>query len=169
MMVNNSQEQIDAMTSSTLAPPRLERVADLVVHVSAPLDVGDTPAGRRRIVPITSGTLNGPLLHGQVLPGGADFQLLTSATQSFIQARYVLQTLEGERIFVENTGMRVAAPEVIEQINQDKPVDPALVYFRTTPRFETASPRLRWMMESVFVGTGARYPDRVELAFFRVT
>jgi len=25
------------------------------------------------------------------------------------------------------------------------------------------------MMESVFVGTGARYPDRVELSFFRVT
>jgi len=48
-------------------------------------------------------------------------------------------------------------------------VDPALVYFRTTPRFETASPRLRWMMESVFVGTGARFPDRVELSFFRVT
>ena len=153
----------------SLPAPSLERIVDCVVQVASPLDIGETPVGRRRIIPITSGSMNGPVLHGQVLPGGADFQLLTSATQSFIQARYILQTLEGEQIFIENTGMRVAAPEVIEQINLGRVVDPALVYFRTTPRFETASPRLRWMMESVFVGTGARYPDRVELSFFRVT
>lgn len=149
--------------------PGLERIVDCVVHVAAPMDVGETPVGRRRIIPITSGSMNGPLLQGHVLPGGADFLLLTSATQSFIQARYILQTLEGEQIFIENTGMRVAAPEVIDRINRGQVVDPALVYFRTTPRFETASPRLKWMMESVFVGTGARYPDRVELSFFRVT
>lgn len=153
----------------SLAAPTLERIVDCVVQVAVPMDIGETPVGRRRIIPITSGSMNGPVLHGHVLPGGADFQLLTSATQSFIQARYILQTLEGEQIFIENTGMRVAAPEVIEQINLGQVVDPALVYFRTTPRFETAAPRLKWMMESVFVGTGARYPDRVELSFFRVT
>jgi hypothetical protein len=37
------------------------------------------------------------------------------------------------------------------------------------PRFETAALRLQWMMASVFVGPGARFPDRVELSFFRVT
>jgi hypothetical protein len=156
------------MTTEALPTPTLERVVDCVVHVGAPMDIGETPVGRRRIIPITSGSMNGPMLHGHVLPGGADFQLLSSPTQSFIQARYILQTREGEQIFIENTGMRVASPEVIEQINQGQQVDPALVYFRTTPRFETASPRLRWMMESVFIGTGARYPDRVELSFFRV-
>lgn len=157
------------MGAIVLPAPTLERVVDCVVHVAEPMDIGETPMGRRRLIPITSGTMNGPLLHGQVLPGGADFQLLTSPTQSFIQARYILQTDEGEQIFIENTGMRVASPEVIAQINQGQPVDPALVYFRTTPRFETASPRLSWMMASVFVGTGARYPDRVVLSFFRVT
>jgi len=153
----------------SLSTPRLERVVDCVVQVAEPLDVGETPVGRRRIVPITAGTMSGPLLFGHVLPGGADFQLLTSPTQSFIQARYILHTREGEQIFIENTGMRVASAQAMAQINQGQVVDPALVYFRTTPRFETASPRLRWMMESVFVGTGARFPDRVELSFFRVT
>lgn len=152
-----------------LPAPALERIADCVVEVAAPMDIGQTPAGRRRLIPITAGTMNGPLLFGRVLPGGADFQLLTSDTQSFIQARYILQTQEGEQIFLENTGMRVAPAEVIARINAGQEVDPALVYFRTTPRFETASPRLQWLMESVFVGTGARYPDRVEVSFFRVT
>lgn len=153
---------------SSLPAPSLERIADCVVQVAPPLDVGETPMGRRRLVPILAGTMNGPKLFGQVLPGGADFQLLTSATQSFIQARYVLETVEGERIYLENTGMRVAPPEVIAQLNEGQVVDPARVYFRTTPRFETAAPRLRWLMESIFVGTGARYPDRVEVSFFRV-
>lgn len=153
----------------SLPTPTLERIVDCVVQVAEPLDVGETPMGRRRIVPITAGTMDGPLLFGHVLPGGADFQLLTTPTQSFIQARYILQTREGEQIFIENTGMRVASAEVIARINQGQVVDPALVYFRTTPRFETASPRLQWMMASVFVGTGARFPDRVELSFFRVT
>lgn len=153
----------------SLSTPTLERIVDCMVQVSDPMDVGETPLGRRRIVPITAGTMSGPVLFGHVLPGGADFQLLTSPTQSFIQARYILQTREGEQIFIENTGMRVASAEVIARINQGQVVDPALVYFRTTPRFDTASPRLQWMMASVFIGTGARFPDRVELSFFRVT
>jgi hypothetical protein len=153
----------------SLQTPTLERIADCVVHVAPPQDIGETPIGRRRLIPITSGTMNGPLLFGHVLPGGADFQLLTSPTQSFIQARYILQTTEGEQIFVENTGMRVASPEVIAQLNAGQSVDPALVYFRTSPRFETAAPRWLWLMESVFIGTGARFPNHVEVSFFRVT
>ncbi len=153
----------------SLPTPTLERIADCTVEVSAPMDIGQTPAGRRRLIPITAGRMNGPVLFGKVLPGGADFQLLTSPTQSFIQARYILETTEGELIYLENTGMRIAAPEVIAQINAGQVVDPALVYFRTTPRFETASPRLAWLMESVFIGTGARFPDHVEVSFFRVT
>jgi hypothetical protein len=29
-------------------------------------------------------------------------------------------------------------------------------------------PALAWMTESLFIGTGARFPDRVEIQFFRV-
>jgi hypothetical protein len=151
-----------------LPEPLLERIADCVIEVAVPIDIGQTPMGRRRLVPITAGRIDGPVLFAKVLPGGADFQLIATPSQAFIQARYILETPEGEQIYLENTGMRVAAPEVVAQINQGVAVDPALVYFRTTPRFETAAPRWLWLMESVFVGTGARYPDRVELSFFRV-
>jgi hypothetical protein len=36
------------------------------------------------------------------------------------------------------------------------------------PTFEVSSPALAWLTESLFVGTGARFPDRVEMRFFRV-
>jgi hypothetical protein len=47
-------------------------------------------------------------------------------------------------------------------------VDPQLVYFRCTPQFETASPALSWISERLFIGTGARHPDRVVMRFFEV-
>jgi len=151
-----------------LQEPRLERVADCIIEVGRPIDIGLTPVGRRRLIPITAGRVNGPQLFAKVLPGGADFQLITTPTQAFIEARYILETDDGEQIYLENRGMRVAPAEIVEKINQGIPVDPDLVYFRTTPRFETAAPRWGWLMESLFVGTGARFPDRVELSFFRV-
>ncbi|HOF32400.1 MAG TPA: DUF3237 family protein, partial [Burkholderiaceae bacterium] len=49
-----------------------------------------------------------------------------------------------------------------------EPVDPAAIYFRCAPTFEVSSPALAWLTESLFVGTGARFPDRVEMRFFRV-
>jgi hypothetical protein len=158
----------EVTATQPLLEPRLERVADCVIAVGRPLDIGITPTGRRRLIPITGGRVNGPLLFGKVLPGGADFQRIATPSQAFIEARYVIETDDGEQIYLENVGMRVASPEAVERINQGLLVDPADVYFRTTPRFETAAPRWSWMMESIFIGTGARFPDRVELSFFRV-
>ena len=49
---------------------------------------------------------------------------------------------------------------------QARPVDPALVYFRCVPAFETSSDALGWIDERLFVGTGVRRPDRVEIDCF---
>jgi hypothetical protein len=43
-----------------------------------------------------------------------------------------------------------------------------LVYFRTVPKFETASPDLQWLTRAVFVGMGERYPNDVRIRFFRL-
>ena len=48
------------------------------------------------------------------------------------------------------------------------PVDPAEIYFRSVPTFDVSDPALAWLTGSVFIGTGARFPHRVELAFYRV-
>jgi hypothetical protein len=41
--------------------------------------------------------------------------------------------------------MRHAAPDVIAKLAAGEAVDPALVYFRTTPTFETSAPELQWL------------------------
>ena len=47
-------------------------------------------------------------------------------------------------------------------------VDPASIYFRSVPKFETGAENYRWLMENLFVGVRARYPDRVEIDVHRV-
>jgi hypothetical protein len=143
-------------------------VADGVVELGTPIDVGETPEGRRRLIPILGGALFGPRLSGKVLPGGADFQLVVSPTLVRLEARYVFETEAGELVYIENQGVRAASPEVIARLNRGEPVEPQLVYGRTRPRFETASPALSWLMSHSFVGSLRRAPDHVQVAFFRV-
>jgi hypothetical protein len=45
-------------------------------------------------------------------------------------------------------------------------VDPSQVYFRCSPRFETASPSLKWINERMFVGAGMRHPAEVVMRFY---
>jgi hypothetical protein len=85
-----------------------------------------------------------------------------------LDARYVIESNGGDLIFVTNRAVRTASPEVMAKIVKGEPVDPSTVYFRCTPSFETASPALSWVTERLFIGTGARHPDRVVMRFFEV-
>ena len=155
----------------TLPTPTLEPIADLTVFVATPIEAGQVTGlnsrGRRRIIPITGGKVTGKL-SGTVLPGGADFQMVVSDTCADLDARYLLRLENGEHVFVMNRALRRGSVEDIARLVRGEPVDPAAIYFRCAPTFEVSSPALAWLTESLFVGTGARFPDRVEMRFFRV-
>jgi Protein of unknown function (DUF3237) len=48
-------------------------------------------------------------------------------------------------------------------------VPPDRIYFRCAPRFEVERADLAWMTQTLFIGTGARFPDRVEMVFYEVS
>ena len=154
-----------------LIAPTLEHIADLAVTVAQPIEAGDVKgvalSGRRRIIPITGGTVRGKL-NGRVLDAGADFQIIVSATTAVLDARYILELDGGARVFVQNHALRRASAENVAKLARGEPVDPSAVYFRCAPSFEVSDPSLAWLTESLFIGTGARFPDRVEMSFFRV-
>ena len=151
-----------------LPTPLLKPFADLEIEVDTPQQVGQGPRGVRRLIPILGGTVRGQGWQARVLPGGADFQLLVSDTLAELDARYVLETGAGELIYVRNRALRSGPPELMARLARGEPVDPAAVYFRCTPSFETASPALRWIDERMFVGTGERRPQQVLLRFFEL-
>jgi len=149
-------------------PPTLEFFAQLSVLVGRPQEVGQTVHGMRRLIPILGGEARGLGWSARVLPGGADFQLIVNPRLAELDARYVMETDAGDLIYVQNRAVRVAAPEVMSRLIRGEAVDPQLIYFRCSPSFETASPTLGWISERLFVGTGVRRPDRVEMQFFTV-
>ncbi|MGY1815082.1 DUF3237 domain-containing protein [Blastococcus sp. SYSU D00820] len=152
----------------TAPAPGLEHVAHLEIEVGTPIEVGVTAAGLRRVVPITGGRVTGPLLTGEVVPGGADFQVIRTDTLTELEARYLVRTDRDELVYVDNRGIRTGSAEDIERLRRGEPVDPARIYFRSIPRFETAAPRLASLTDRVFVGVGTRHPDAVLLDVFAV-
>ena len=148
--------------------PTLTFAFELRATVGAPLEVGAVAQGRRRIVSITGGTFEGPNIRGKVMPGGADWQIIRPDGFTELDTRYTIETDKGQIVYVQNAGMRHAAPDVMKRLLAGESVDPSLVYFRTVPKFETASPDLQWLTRAVFVGMGERYPNDVRIRFFRV-
>lgn len=148
--------------------PKLELAFELHAEVAKPDEVGVVAGGTRRVIPILGGTFTGPGLKGKILPGGADHQLLQPDGFTQLEARYILQTDQGELIYVNNRGMRHGTPEVLAQLNRGERVDPNLIYFRTAATIETAAPRLQWMSRAIFVCVGERYPTEVVVRFYRV-
>lgn len=157
-----------AQTTPPAAAPKLVFAFEVRAQVGPPLVVGQVSAGTRRIVQILGGTFEGSGIKGRVLPGGADWQIIHADGFSELDTRYTLETDKGQTIYVQNGGMRHAPPDVMQKLLAGAPVDPALVYFRTVPRFETSAPELQWLTRSVFVGTGERNPSDVIIRFWRL-
>ena len=139
------------------------------VQVGAPLDQGTWDGQRRRVMPITGGTIQGRRCSGVVLPGGADWQSVrvTDGTAR-IDARYTLRLDDSTLVTMLDRGVRHGPPEVMARLAAGEAVEPSLYYFRTTPRFEVQDGPHRWLADHVFVCQGQRRPDGVELEIFRV-
>ena len=146
----------------------LQLLTRIEVTLEPAREVGDTPLGRRRIIGITGGKFSGPRLSGKVLPGGADWQLIRSDGSAYLDARYTLETDDGALIYVNNKGYRHGPREAMERLSRGEEVDPALIYTRSTPWFETSAPKYAWLNRTIFLATGVRRAAAVELEFFEV-
>ena len=131
-------------------------------------DLGQTARGHRRIIDILGGEVHGPRLAGEILPGGADWQIVRPDGTIEVVARYTIKSDKGALIYVQNEGLRVASPEVLARMSRGELVPYDSYHFRTAPRFETAEPSLKWLERVTFVGVAARTPDRVVIGFHEV-
>jgi Protein of unknown function (DUF3237) len=148
--------------------PTLIYAFEVRAEVAPPIEIGRTPRGTRRVVPIIGGTFEGGELKGRILAGGADWQLIQEDGFTQLDSRYTLETDSGDVIAVRNRGVRHAPRHIMACLLAGEPVDPSLVYFATTPTFETAAPHLGWLTRSMFVGIGQRQPSSVLIQFWKI-
>ncbi len=151
------------MTQAAPPAPSLELMARFEVALSAPpWELGETSAlGRRRIIPITGGRFYGPLLNGEILDNGADWQVVTADGAAIIDTRYLLRLADGALAYLQTRGFRHGSPDALAALASGEDVDPARYYFRVTLQFETASPKFGWLNRVIGVGSAIRRPDAV--------
>ncbi|CAN5174870.1 hypothetical protein BH11PSE9_BH11PSE9_17260 [soil metagenome] len=129
--------QASHVQAPDLPAPHLRPCMDLWVDVGTPVEIGETGSGARRVIPIVGGRA-ASLVDGwqaRILEGGADYQLVTASGCALLQARYILETDAGDRLYVENNAIRTGPPELVARLLRGEPVDPAAIYFRCVPRF----------------------------------
>ena len=148
--------------------PQLEHACDLVVELSGPHELGEGPAGTRRIIPIVGGTANGPLLHGRILDVGADWQTVRADGVAELDARYALETTDGAVIEIMSLGIRDVSAHVAKRIAAGETVPPSEYYMRTSIRLECSHPAYLWVNRSLFIAAGGKVGSTVRLSIYRV-
>jgi hypothetical protein len=136
-------------------------VFTITARIGAVTSAGEIGTGERRIIPIVGGEVKGKDINGKVLAFGADFQIVRPDSSIDLEAKYALRADDGAVIYVENRGIRRGPIDLVKKLNRGETVDPALIYFRTMPRFETGAAKYQWLMQSLFVASAARHADRV--------
>jgi len=143
-------------------------VFTITADVAGVTSAGELGFGERRIIPIIGGEVKGRDLNGKVLAFGADFQIVRPDSSIELEAKYAIESDDGAVIYVENRGIRRGPIELIQKLNRGEAVDPALIYFRTVPRFETGTAKYRWLMQGLFVASAARHASRVVIDVHQV-
>lgn len=150
--------------------PGLEFVYEAEGALDAPIPIGDTHDGTRRIIPIIGGgRLEGPHIRGQLLGNAADWQLTRPDGVTVADAFYALKTDDGAVIQIRNRGLRHGPPDVMARLGAGETIDPAEYYFRTVPEFIAPVGPYDWMNRSIFICSGARFARSIKLWVWRVT
>jgi len=154
---------------AALPAPKLRNVYRLDADLAAPIDLGDTPQGHRRIVALTGGRAEGPDFNAELLAtGGADWQLVRASGSSVADIRYTLKTDRGALLYVQSHGIRHGKPEVLARLAAGENVDASEYTFRTAVTIETADPELAWVNDGVFIAVGGREPSGVSYDVYLV-
>lgn len=118
--------------------------------------LGETPYGNRKIVTVEGGSFIGPRIRGRIVPGGGDWALTRRDGVLLLDVRLTIETDDGALVYCSYTGQRHGSAEVMARLAKGEPVDPADMYFRIAPKFETAAPAYDWLNRLLAVGTGER-------------
>ena len=157
--------------------PGLEPAFTVDARLGPLEDHGVTRAGHRRVIAIAGGRarflpLDGSLgaaVDAEILPGGADWQVVRADGTIEIDTRYSAVTSAGEHVHFRTSGVRSGPPAVLAALLAGEPVDPSAYYFRVAVYLETAAPRLSYLERSIFVASAVRGADSVTYTAYRVT
>lgn len=152
--------QFESITQAhPLQPPSSALAWEAIVKVSDRQDLGMSPVGERFIVPIVggqfAGQIDGHVLRGRVLSGGADRQLLRPDGIKELDALYEMQHEDGTVLTIHN------------RVTIDAPAEGPRYAFSHVKVTAPEGPHA-WLNRRVFVGTLHGLPTERQAVLIRV-
>jgi len=139
----------------------------LDVGFAAMISIGATPAGTRRIAPVTGGSFTGARFSGTV-SGGADWVVHRPDSVMSVDVRLTLNTIDDAAIYLAYTGRFLAAPEAMARFGRGAQLDAAEYSLTVSAKFECGDARYAWLNNVVAVGVGQQTPTGVIYQIFEV-
>ena len=132
------------------------------------MNLGRTPLGERRVIGILGGSVRGRSSRAAFCPA-APIGRSSAATAPPISRRATpSRPMPARASWSSSDGLRHGPPEVMERLARGDSVDPALYYFRTVMRFETADPAVDWLNRILALARGQREARAVRLDVYEV-
>lgn len=151
-----ARESSDDSGLKNYDPIRTELVMNLVVTCSTPETMGPDKNSKDGIRddfwPIIGGYFEGPLIKGDVVPGGADYPLERPDGVVVIDAFYRLRTHDGVNILIHNKGL--AYPGDASDWGT----------YRLVPEFTAPRGPYDWLNKSIFLSTLVETPRHMMVA-----
>lgn len=158
------------METSSITPLRalsteflMEVRAELTMQI-----IGDTPNGHRRIYHVTGGTVKGPDIQGEVLPGGGDWFIVRPDGSALLDVRITVKTNDDALIYVTYRGIIYHTPTLEGRLIAGETVRWDEYYFRIAPFFETASEKYSYLNHTMAVGIGEADFEGVSYSVYRI-
>jgi hypothetical protein len=148
---------------------QLEPLCRLNVEVGPIVSLGMTPYGERRVVQIMGGEMTGDGMSGQVVAGGADWQVMRSDGVLDIDAHYMIRMSGGELVEIRSQGYRHAPPDIMAKMARGEAVPRDAYSFRAVIRFQTGGASFAQLNRTIAIAQGEREPGRVILMVDAVT
>ena len=156
---------IDQLPLVTALP--VEHLFDMHVDLQ-PAQPIPTSVGTRMTFITTGGVIDGPMLRGELLPGGGDWLLVGSDGVGRADIRATIRTHDGALIHYESRGIIKIPADGVQRLAAGEVLPFAETYIRTTPKFETADERYAWLSGVVALGYNVLSPNHIDYRIYRV-
>ncbi len=138
------------------SPPGMDFLLRFEATFAPPQDLGETPAGGRRILVVETGRFEGPRLRGAVRAGGGDWVLMRRDGVAELDIRLTLETEDKALIYAIGIGVFDMSPEIRQRLSKGEKIDRDRYYFRTAWTFETGASQHESLNRLIALGVGER-------------
>jgi hypothetical protein len=140
----------------------------LQVDYAGLLNIGKTPAGKRRIAPVAGGIFEGARLRGKILPGGADWVMVRPDDNFTIDVRLTLRTDDDALVYLSYQGLFKASAENQARLRRGEMLRPEDYVIRTVAKFESGDEKYFWLNDVLAIGAGRQTKDGAVYEIFEI-